>query len=113
MLANSDAVTTTKLKSNEALPKMGAVCVQWKRCGRAGCRCGRGELHGPYYCRFWRAHGRLRKQYVRLANAQPAQAACRARREQDREQREVARQARAEWRALKAHLREIERLWGL
>jgi hypothetical protein len=26
----------------------GSVLAQGRRCGKEGCRCGRGELHGPY-----------------------------------------------------------------
>jgi len=70
-------------------------------------------LHGPYYYLFWRAGGRLRKQYVRLADVSAVQTACRARQAQAREAREQARQARAEWRALKAQLRELERIWRI
>ena len=57
------------------LPKTGAVCAQWKRCGKPACRCANGAPHGPYYCLFWREGGRLRKRYVRLADAPAAQAA--------------------------------------
>src|SRR4051812_35403072 len=50
----------------EMLPKTlpGVVCEQWKRCGRKNCRCILGTLHGPYYYRFWREGGHLRKAYV-------------------------------------------------
>ena len=52
---------------NSAAPEddsRGAICAQWKRCGRANCRCTQGELHGPYYYRFYRENGRLKKQYL-------------------------------------------------
>lgn len=42
----------------------GAICAQWKRCGRPNCRCASGQLHGPYYYRFYREGGRLRKEYL-------------------------------------------------
>jgi hypothetical protein len=96
---------------HQTLPKSCAVCVQWKRCGRAGCRCTYGLLHGPYYCLFWRIDGRLRKRYVRLPEGPALQAAYRQQREQARERRETARHAHAEWRALRAWLREMEREW--
>jgi uncharacterized protein DUF6788 len=35
-----------KLSFSDPLP--GAVCEQWKRCGKPNCRSGAGELHGPY-----------------------------------------------------------------
>ena len=43
----------------------GAVIAQYARCGKAGCRCARGELHGPYWYVFRRVGGRLRKTYLR------------------------------------------------
>jgi hypothetical protein len=47
----------------------GAICAQFVRCGKAGCKCSRGELHGPYYYRFTREGGRLRKSYVPKSKA--------------------------------------------
>ena len=45
------------------LPKIlrGSVHAQWVTCGKPGCRCSRGHLHGPYLYLFWRERGRLRK----------------------------------------------------
>ncbi|MCI0458552.1 MAG: hypothetical protein L0Z62_16435 [Gemmataceae bacterium] len=93
----------------ETLPKTGplpgVVCVQWRRCGRTTCRCARGELHGPYFCRFWREGGRLKKVYVRRADVDKVRSRCQARR--------LARAALAagwgQWRALAAQIREVER----
>jgi hypothetical protein len=34
------------------------------RCGKPGCKCARGELHGPYTYKYWREAGKLRKAYV-------------------------------------------------
>ncbi len=45
-------------------PLPGSLQVEWKRCGRPGCRCARGQLHGPYWYRRWREDGRQRKAYV-------------------------------------------------
>ena len=58
---------STAVEKGGTLPKKGAVCAQWKRCGRPSCRCVRGQLHGPYHCLFWREGGRLRKRYIRQA----------------------------------------------
>ena len=59
----------------EALPKTlpGVVCQQWVRCGRPGCRCARGQLHGPYAYHFARENGRLRKRYVGPADLERGQ----------------------------------------
>ena len=100
-------------KSAQTLPKMGeigtrgVICQQWVRCGRPGCRCSQGELHGPYHYLFWREGGRLRKRYVRLADAAVARAACLEWRERARQERERARAWWREWRALRAGLREM------
>jgi len=50
----------------ETLPKMvvGSLHLEFKRCGRARCRCRRGFLHGPYVYGRWREDGRQRKAYV-------------------------------------------------
>ena len=46
-------------------PLPGCLSAAYQRCGKAACRCARGELHGPYWSRFWREDGRRRRQYVR------------------------------------------------
>ena len=57
-----------KQKTLQTLPKTAALCAQWVRCGKPGCRCARGELHGPYHYLFRRERGRLVKRYVRCAD---------------------------------------------
>ena len=95
----------------ETLPKSAAVCAQWVRCGRSGCRCTRGELHGPYHYLFWRERGRLRKRYVRLADADALRQECADRRAARRELREILRTSHQQWSRLTTLLREHERLW--
>ena len=90
----------------ETLPKNlpGVVCPQWVRCGRANCRCARGQLHGPYHYRFWREGGRLRKQYVKPADLERVREACQAR----RREKDSLRSAWAQWRRILALLQEVE-----
>ena len=85
-------------ESAETLPKTlpGVVCGQWRKCGKAGCRCARGDLRGPYLARFWRQGGRLRKTYVRKADVEDVSGRCQAR-----------RQARAECLAAMQKIREM------
>jgi hypothetical protein len=46
------------------------VVDQGRRCGKEGCRCATGELHGPYtYVVLPRAAGRTRTVYVPAAAA--------------------------------------------
>jgi len=49
----------------------GSVIEQGRTCGKEGCRCTRGELHGPYtYVVLPRAGGRARSVYVPAAAAE-------------------------------------------
>jgi hypothetical protein len=93
-------------ESPDPLPKIlpGVVRPQWVRCGRPGCRCARGQLHGPYFCRLWREGGRLRKAYVRPADLAAVRASCEARR---RLRRELGA-GWAAWRQLRELVREVE-----
>ena len=94
------------MKDGEALPKTlpGAVCRQWVRCGKPNCRCAQGELHGPYWYRFWREGGCLHKKYVRPEDLDAVRAACEARRHQRRQ----VLTAWEEFRAIKRLLRRLE-----
>ena len=48
----------------ESLP--GSLAFELRRCGKPGCRCARGLLHGPFAYRYWYEAGRRRKRYVPL-----------------------------------------------
>jgi hypothetical protein len=67
-------------KNEKPLPKMlpGYVCAQWKKCGKSNCRCVSGELHGPYYYRFWWDGGRQHKSFIRKADVERVREACEA-----------------------------------
>ena len=93
------------------LPKMlpGAVCEQWVRCGRANCRCARGEKHGPYFFRFWREDGRLRKQYIKRPDVDRVRAECEERRSEARLEKQILDELWNESRAMSKVLRELER----
>ena len=45
-------------------PLPGSLQVEWRRCGKPRCRCARGDLHGPYWYRYWYEGRRRRKAYV-------------------------------------------------
>jgi len=89
----------------------GAVCAQWTRCGKAGCRCTRGELHGPYYYRMWREQGRLRKSYVPAADVEEVRAQCEQERMRKRQERRKRQASLSQLRELRTLLREAERLF--
>lgn len=74
----------------------GCVIAQYKRCGKPTCRCAgpAGRLHGPYFCHYWRAGGRVHKRYVPRADAPRVTALCdryRARRVSQRATRRLVR----------------------
>jgi hypothetical protein len=52
-----------------ALTLRGALMRDLRRCSSAGCRCGRGELHGPYTYLSVYSSGRSRMVYVPQAVA--------------------------------------------
>ncbi len=37
--------------------------LQGVKCGKAGCKCAAGDLHGPYWYEYWREGGKVRKKY--------------------------------------------------
>jgi hypothetical protein len=57
-----------KTPAVEPLP--GSLHAAWVRCGKAGCRCAQGWLHGPYWRRQWREGRRTRRQYVKRADVE-------------------------------------------
>ncbi len=82
----------------------GMVHQQMVRCGKVTCHCAGGELHGPYFYRFWRESGRLRKQYVNRAEVDCVRAECESRRTLQREMKESDRRLHA----LLDQIRELE-----
>lgn len=38
--------------------------LEYVRCGKPGCRCTRGQLHGPYWYRYQRVNGKLKSTYL-------------------------------------------------
>jgi hypothetical protein len=73
-------------KSAEMLPKIlrlagsnGSLQAQRVRCGKANCRCARGELHEGYHYFFARIGGRQFKVYVRRADVPAVRAVIQAR----------------------------------
>jgi hypothetical protein len=94
----------------KTLPKTlpGVVLEQWVRCGRPNCGCVSGTKHGPYFYRFWREHGRLRKTYVPRDSVETVRGQCRARQDEQRDERRSEREALEFLRGLRNYLREVE-----
>lgn len=81
----------------QIVPLPGAVCLQYRRCGKRNCRCTSGSPH-PFYARFWREGGRLRKQYVKRGEVEAVQRACEAHRRMQAEERHRRQEAMQEFR---------------
>lgn len=97
-----------KTKSDKMLPKSlpASVCAQYVRCGKTGCRCSRGELHGPYHYCFWREGGRLRKAYIKKADVEQVRNDCHELKNYLQENEKAKR----EWRGLQALIRLVEEI---
>jgi hypothetical protein len=62
-----------KTAAVEPLP--GSLHIAWVRCGKVGCKCAQGMLHGPYWRRQWRERGQTRREYVKRADVEQIRAA--------------------------------------
>ena len=98
------------IKPQKTVPKTlpGDVVQQYVRCGKPGCRCAQGALHGPYTYRKWREGGRQRKAYVKQVDVSGVRAACEEERQFVRLGRLAHAIGRQEWQRLAGLLREVE-----
>jgi hypothetical protein len=61
------AAETKVAKPSPKAALLGSLQPEYVRCGTPTCRCARGELHGPYWRRYYWRDGRRCREYVRLA----------------------------------------------
>ena len=104
-------------KVENSLPKIeplrGAVCKQMKRCGKPNCKCAKGQLHGPYYYRFFYRGGRQRKKYVKKGDFQAVLSAVRAYKQRQIEWRNTVRETNELAREIMRHNRAMGRMLKL
>jgi len=43
----------------------GSVIKKYKACGKGGCKCTRGDLHGPFYYLTYKAEGKTRMIFIK------------------------------------------------
>ena len=79
------------------------------RCGKAGCRCARGEGHGPYWFLRWREGARQRRRFVKADELDAVRAIIELRRRADHAERLALLLARTGLREVNQWLRQIER----
>jgi hypothetical protein len=55
-------------RQNEVLRTRRAIHKTYRqemvRCGKQGCKCANGELHGPYWYAYWSEGGKTKSEYV-------------------------------------------------
>jgi hypothetical protein len=93
------------------MARFGTVHPQYKRCGKASCRCAEANgsrLHGPYYYHFERINGRQYKRYIPMADAPVVVAANRQRVEEQQAWEAQRRADLAAIREIRASLRAGE-----
>jgi hypothetical protein len=100
------------LPKSQAEPLPGTLHPQYIRCGRAGCKCASGELHGPYHYRFYREGGKLHKQYVKRADVASVKARCRASQQQRAAMRRILQENHQRWRQLMAAVQQLNQEGG-
>lgn len=89
------------------IPQMmpGYVISQMVKCGKQGCKCSRGELHGPYFYHLtWHGNG-YEKSYIRLSDVAKTVQACKV-------YRDLQAQIREGNKAYKALLARARELFG-
>ena len=81
----------------------GYVEAKMVKCGKAGCRCAAGALHGPYFYRRSWSHGSRGSDYIRPEDLTEAAQAC----ENYRAVSARIRCGRAVYKALLGRVREL------
>lgn len=96
--------TTTKME-----PLRGGLEAQFKRCGKANCRCAKGELHGPYYLRRWQRYGKRCSKYVKKDELSATFQACLEYKRNRQETRELIRSINEGGNTILRMMREVLR----
>ena len=69
ILKAEESAKTTRSLSHKQIVEERTVenktyCLEMVRCGKKGCKCGRGELHGPYWYSYTRIKDKIKSQYI-------------------------------------------------
>ncbi|MBA3632036.1 MAG: hypothetical protein H0W58_04370 [Acidobacteria bacterium] len=107
-----------KTKTAKVLPKTtqdiqnGGLYLQRVRCGKANCKCARGEVHSAYYF-FTRRNGKLIKQYVRKAEVEAFSEIVNQSKALKAQKRTSAKQSNELLKRLRVSVREYEQITKL
>lgn len=98
-------------KKSNSLPKIqplpGALCAQKIRCGKANCKCAKGELHERYFYHFYYEGGKLRKKYVKKADVSTIKVRVLLNKQQKKEMRNFVREINQSSALLRAYYRSV------
>lgn len=90
-------------------PLPGRVYPDFVRCGNPGCHCMKGGAkHGPYFSRWWREGGRLRRSYVARELVEETRERCAAWHERKARRRRKREEVRALLAEVRAELRQAD-----
>lgn len=95
-------------KPRRLTPLPGGVYAQYIRCTGRCAKCTDGAGHGPYWYRFYRVGGKVRKEYISARRVPYVRRQCAAWRALRRQERQARQTALAEWRTTRGLLREVE-----
>jgi hypothetical protein len=112
---NQNRLPLTRQKKPEGFtrkiePLRGGLVREMIRCGRPNCKCAKGSLHGPYYYRAWMVRGKRFKKYVKKSELSAVRAGINERRRKSAEVRQFNQEAKQNWLAFKAQLRQLDYL---
>lgn len=99
-------------KKSEQLPTKieslrGYIEIRYVRCGRANCKCSKGELHGPYYLLRWREGEQKITKYVKKSEKQTVFAAVSAYQQRRTEQHQARERNREFVREIRQNNKEF------
>ncbi len=57
---------------NNTLVMRGSIVETYRTCGKQGCRCQKGDKHGPYYLLTWSENGKARSCHIPRAKVAEA-----------------------------------------
>jgi hypothetical protein len=62
--STSGTSASRKEKIEESVADGRTYRLESVRCGKKGCKCAEGKLHGPYWYAYWFENGKTKSQYV-------------------------------------------------
>ncbi|HRH43842.1 MAG TPA: hypothetical protein PKY82_19580 [Pyrinomonadaceae bacterium] len=87
----------------------GHIQVRRVRCGKANCKCAKGEKHQSFY-HVWYSNGKRYQKYIRQSKVENIQNACITQRKVRKSEREKTKATWGTLRQIREQLRELTEL---